>query len=108
MVCPFGWVCQAVRAPGVKCTLLACMREGPDGAATASMNTAPVNQSLGPGVVSVELVVISTTSPLARVGPVLGLALPKKPQPERACVPEAQAATRRDLRRGPARGAEPP
>jgi hypothetical protein len=31
-----GWVCQAVRAPGVKWTLLADRREVPDGAATAS------------------------------------------------------------------------
>ena len=37
IVWPFGCVCQAVRAPGVKWTLLALTRELPDGAATASM-----------------------------------------------------------------------
>ena len=41
MVCPNGWVCHAVRAPGVKWTLAACRREGSDGAATASTWTAP-------------------------------------------------------------------
>ena len=48
IVCPFGCVCHAVRAPGVKWTLLALTREPSDGAATVSMKTAPVNQSLGP------------------------------------------------------------
>src|SRR5437588_8331456 len=37
MVWPFGCVCQAVRAPGAKCTLFALRRDWPDGAATASM-----------------------------------------------------------------------
>jgi hypothetical protein len=37
IVCPFGWVCHAVRAPGVKWTLLAFRRDPPDGLATASM-----------------------------------------------------------------------
>ena len=32
-----GWVCQAVRAPGVKWTFAAAARNGPDGSATASM-----------------------------------------------------------------------
>jgi hypothetical protein len=36
-VWPFGWVCQAVRAPGVKWTLLALSRESSEGAATVSM-----------------------------------------------------------------------
>jgi hypothetical protein len=36
IVWPFGCVCQAVRAPGVKWTLLALRREAPDGAATVS------------------------------------------------------------------------
>src|SRR5215217_7765590 len=58
MVWPKGWVCQAVRAPGVKWTLAAASREGGDGVATVSMWTAPVNQSLGPGFVSRELRVI--------------------------------------------------
>jgi hypothetical protein len=35
-VCPLGWVCWALRAPGVQWTLLACRREGPGGAATAA------------------------------------------------------------------------
>src|SRR5205823_6650481 len=51
IVCPFGCVCQAVRAPGVKCTLLALRRDEPAGTATGSMNTTPVNHSLGPLVV---------------------------------------------------------
>jgi hypothetical protein len=34
---PIGVVCQAVRAPGVKWTLLALRREGPAGVATGSM-----------------------------------------------------------------------
>jgi hypothetical protein len=37
MVCPLGCVCHAVRAPGVKWTLLALNREGADGVAIASM-----------------------------------------------------------------------
>jgi hypothetical protein len=37
MVWPFGWVCHAVRAPGVKWTLLGLRRERPDGVATVSM-----------------------------------------------------------------------
>src|SRR5690348_13665017 len=53
MVWPFGCVCHAVRAPGVKWTALALMRNAPDGVATGSMKTAPVNQSLRPAVVGV-------------------------------------------------------
>jgi hypothetical protein len=60
-------VCHAVRAPGVKWTLLAARRDGSDGAATASMKTLPVNQSLGPGVVSAELLVICIPSPFGCV-----------------------------------------
>ena len=48
MVWPFGCVCHAVRAPGVKWTRLALRREASVGAATASMWTTPVNHSLGP------------------------------------------------------------
>ena len=33
MVWPLGWVCHAVRAPGVKWTLLAARRDGSDGVA---------------------------------------------------------------------------
>src|SRR6266702_1129541 len=59
IVCPFGCVCQAVRAPGVKWTLLALKREPSDGAATVSTNTAaPVNHSLGPAAVSTPFLVI--------------------------------------------------
>src|SRR5437660_12812786 len=58
MVCPFGCVCHAVCAPGVKWTLLALSREGPDGAATESTYTAPVNHSLGPAMVSMLFLVI--------------------------------------------------
>src|SRR5258708_32007168 len=56
---PFGCVCQWVRAPGVKWTLLALTCEAPDGAATASTYTHPVNQSLGPAAVSTLFLVIS-------------------------------------------------
>src|SRR5213080_2861986 len=58
MVWPLGWVCHAVRAPGVKWTLLACTRDWSDGAATASMYTVPVNHSVGPAMVSMEFGVI--------------------------------------------------
>ena len=37
IVWPCGWVCHAVRAPGVKCTAAAANVEVPAGAATASM-----------------------------------------------------------------------
>src|SRR4051794_35734351 len=57
MVCPFGCVCHAVRAPGVKWTLLPLTRETSDGAATASMKTVPVNHSSGPAAVSRFLVI---------------------------------------------------
>ena len=49
IVWPFGWVCQAVRAPGVKWTLLAVHARAAHGAATASTKTEPVNQSPGHG-----------------------------------------------------------
>jgi hypothetical protein len=51
-------VCQAVRAPGVKWTLLAESRDPADGAATGSMYTAPVNHSRGPALVASEFLVI--------------------------------------------------
>src|SRR6478609_6976562 len=65
MVWPLGCVCHAVRAPGVKWTLLADRREAADGAATASMKTMPVNHSLGPGAVSIEFLVICISFSLA-------------------------------------------
>src|SRR4051794_30783677 len=68
MVWPKGWVCHAVRAPGVKWTLAAAARAGGSGLATVSTNTAPVNQSLGPGVVSSELRVICMSLLLAGGG----------------------------------------
>src|ERR687885_2398118 len=58
IVWPFGWVCHAVRASGVKWTLDAATREPSEGAAIASMNTEPVNHSLGPGLVSRLFLVI--------------------------------------------------
>jgi hypothetical protein len=58
IVWPFGCVCHAVLAPGVKWTLLADSRDWPVGAATVSMKTSPVNQSLGPAAVSMEFLVI--------------------------------------------------
>src|SRR5437763_15895473 len=68
MVCPKGWVCQAVRAPGVKWTLAACTREGSTGVATVSMYTVPVNQSLGPAAVSRAFLVICMWFSLGPVG----------------------------------------
>src|SRR2546421_11944486 len=58
MVWPQGWVCHAVRAPGVKWTLDAVSREAADGVATASTYTAPVNHSVGPAAVSMLFLVI--------------------------------------------------
>src|SRR3954452_20889712 len=58
IVWPWGWVCQAVRAPGVKWTSAAANVDVPAGAATASMYTSPVNQSPGPFWVSMLLWVI--------------------------------------------------
>src|SRR5258705_6757737 len=67
MVWPMGWVCHAVLAPGVKCTLAAARRDGSEGVATASMYTAPVNQSLGPAAVSMEFLVICMVTLRGRV-----------------------------------------
>jgi hypothetical protein len=58
IVWPFGCVCQCVRAPGVKWTLLALTREAPAGAATASTYTDPVNQSVEPAAASTLFLVI--------------------------------------------------
>src|SRR5438445_11313443 len=63
MVWPFGCGGHAVRAPGVKWTLLALRRDEPDGVATVSMYTAPVNHSLGPTEVSRLFLVIRIVSP---------------------------------------------
>ena len=70
MVWPSGWVCQAVRAPGVKWTMAAPTRDGGVGFAIVSMNTLPVNQSSGPGRVSRELRVICITMLLSWLGSV--------------------------------------
>src|SRR3954453_17556511 len=66
IVWPLGCVCQAVRAPGVKWTLLALTRDPPAGAATGSMWTTPVNQSSGPRAVSVPFLVICNVGLLCR------------------------------------------
>jgi hypothetical protein len=58
MFWPKGCVCHAVRAPGAKWTLAALSRDGAEGVATESMYTAPVNQSLGPGTVAIEFLVM--------------------------------------------------
>src|SRR6266550_3765398 len=63
MVCPLGCLCQAVRAPGAKWTLLAFRREAPNGAATVSIYTAPVNHSLGPLLVPMLFLVTFMVSP---------------------------------------------
>jgi hypothetical protein len=60
IVWPCGCVCHAVRAPGVKWTREAPKRDASVGAVIASMNTDPVNQSLGPGSVSTVFLVICT------------------------------------------------
>src|SRR5213594_3472993 len=67
MVWPFGCVCQAVRAPGLKWTLLALTRDASDGIATASMWTEPVNHSRGPGMVSIVFLVICIAVLLSRL-----------------------------------------
>src|SRR5690606_9534720 len=48
IVCPSGWVCHAVRAPGSKVTCAAAVRAGVAGWNKGSIRTAPVNQSAGP------------------------------------------------------------
>src|SRR3954449_11915793 len=45
-VCPSGWVCHAVRAPGSKATRAELTRAGPGGVLIGSCQTVPVNQSL--------------------------------------------------------------
>src|ERR1700712_4426205 len=47
-VCPSGWVCQAVRAPGSKVTSAIATRPGSGGAFKGSMRTVPVKYSAGP------------------------------------------------------------
>src|SRR4051794_5074612 len=47
-VCPSGWLCQAVRAPGSKVTLAHETRAGGGGAFNGSIRTVPVNHSAGP------------------------------------------------------------
>jgi hypothetical protein len=51
-------VCQAVRAPGAKWTLLAFRLDPSDASDTVSTWTLPVNQSLGPTVVAMPFRVI--------------------------------------------------
>ena len=47
-VCPSGWVCQAVRAPGSKVTSAPDMRDGGSSLSIGSTRTAPVNHSDDP------------------------------------------------------------
>jgi hypothetical protein len=61
-------MCQAVRALGVKWTLLAETRVPADGVAIVSMNTVPVNQSLGPEAVCGLFVVICMAFSVALCG----------------------------------------
>ena len=46
-VWPTAWLCQAVRAPGLKVTLVARIREGAVPTRTSSWWTSPVNLSAG-------------------------------------------------------------
>src|SRR3954463_16631290 len=47
-VCPSGWVCHAVRAPGSKVTLAPCTSAGSGAWNSGSIRTVPVNHSDGP------------------------------------------------------------
>ena len=47
-VCPSGWLCQALRAPGSNVTLAHETRAGAGGALRGSMRTVPVKYSAGP------------------------------------------------------------
>src|SRR3954453_19061864 len=66
-VCPSGWVCQAVRAPGSKVTLAPATRAGSGAWKSGSMRTLPVNQSVGPlpdGVAPLRVISIAPPSEL--------------------------------------------
>src|SRR4029077_6727166 len=63
MVWPFGCVCHAVRAPGVKWTLLAVKRDALIGTSTVSTYTSPVNHSPDPLTVLRLLFVTSMSIP---------------------------------------------
>lgn len=68
IVWPCGWVCQAVRAPGVKWTSAAAKVDDASGAATASRWTSPVNQSAGPLAVprsSARVIFMVLSAPVA-------------------------------------------
>src|SRR5919199_6997798 len=47
-VCPNGWVCHAVRAPGSNVTLAPDVRAGACASNKGSMRTVPVKYSAGP------------------------------------------------------------
>src|SRR3712207_507804 len=47
-VCPSGWVCHAVRAPGPNVTLAPRARAGSCASNRGSIRTVPVNHSAGP------------------------------------------------------------
>jgi hypothetical protein len=63
-------VCQAVRAPGVKWTAAAPIRDPLDGLAIVSTNTAPVNQSSGPRPVCMVFLVICIRTPFQAEAPI--------------------------------------
>src|SRR5271165_6444484 len=50
-VCPTGWACHAVRAPGVKVTTEPPRRDGDSAVITGSWNTTPVKVSAAPRLV---------------------------------------------------------
>src|SRR3954454_23985575 len=54
-VCPRGWVCHAVRAPGSNATRAELTRAGAGGVLIGSCQTVPVNQSLDARRVGLEL-----------------------------------------------------
>jgi hypothetical protein len=66
-VCPSGWVCHAVRAPGSNVTLAPAARAGCDVSNRGSMRTVPVNHSAGPFVDGCEPLLLISMSPLGVV-----------------------------------------
>src|SRR6184192_1405103 len=65
-VWPIEWLCQAVRAPGAKCTDPMLIGEGPCACAMASIHASPVNHSAGP----LEVGVLGWTSLMSPFFPV--------------------------------------
>src|SRR3981081_2884130 len=85
IVWPLGCVCHAVRAPGVKWTLLAVNRDPPIAAATVSMYTSPVNHSFGPFEV-LRLFLVMCMALLLRRLPELHQGLRWRPGSHRPCL----------------------